>query len=555
MTLLEWAHFAGFGFGCVGCLLACWRARLITHRETRLGLYGLFLTSSLWAGAYLVTFVTRSLALATAAYQVGLIAGLATVGAWLYFCSAYTGNDYHRQPAYRRAGLAAFLGISAVKLTNQVHGLYFSIEMVETPFPHADVALLDFHWLVTVFAYALTAVGFYMLLELFVESRVSTRGLLFLVGLTALPVLVDVLGVLGLSAVVATNYEPLGVAAFALGTLYITEDTFERVRWTGHRQVLDELDEAILLLDETGQIYQHNTAAETLFPSVDTADSIEGLVPETERIGNEEMASDWVDEAELMAFERDETTSYYLLRETELTVGPHLVGRAVVLTDVTQVERQRRELERRSDQLEGFAAAVAHELRNSLTIIEGNLTVVSESIDADEIRAGTEVLERISAATTRMSNAVEDLTTIGQLSQPVTDPKPYSFQTVVTEALGAADTASLTLSVEGEGEVRVERMRLTELLRNAVRLATETDATKLALCLRDGGFVVRMDGESLGDSDTEALFEYGTPIPHANAGMLGPNIRSLARTHGWDVSARTPEDGGIVITVSGVVTG
>jgi len=40
-------------------------------------------------------------------------------------------------------------------------------------------------------------------------------------------------------------------------------------------------------------------------------------------------------------------------------------------------------------------------------------------------------------------------------------------------------------------------------------------------------------------------------VPHAAAGMLGPNIRSLAQAHGWDVTAHTPDSGGIALTISG----
>lgn len=552
MSLLQWVHLTGFGFAFLGCFLACWRTRLITHAETRHGLYALFVTSGLWAGAYLVTFLTSSLALATAAYQVGLICGISTVFAWLYFCSAYTGETYHREPGYRRGALVLLIAIVAVKLTNPFHGRYFAIEMVEMPFSHASITLLGIHWAVTVLAYALAAVGIYMLLQLFQDSHVQTTGITLLVGLMALPALANVTAVFVDTLLVANNYESIAVAAFALGTLYVTEDTFERVRWTGHQQVLDEIDEAILLLDEDGRVYQYNAAAEELFPSLEATRRFEAILAETASQGADVATPEWIEDGELLICGDGTTTRYYLLRETELTIGPHELGRAVVVSDVTRLERQRRELVRQSEQLEGFGEAIAHELRNSLSIIEGNLQLVVESLETDLTPEQSATIDRVVNATDRMSSVVDDLTTIGRLTQPVTDPQSLPFRTVVREAAETATTADLTLTVDGEGRVRADRVRLVELLCNAVRLAAATDATELSVRLTGDGFVIRTNGDPLLEGDEETLFEYGTAVPHADAGMLGPNLRSLARAHGWDVSAHTPDDGGIAITVSGV---
>lgn len=68
----------------------------------------------------------------------------------------------------------------------------------------------------------------------------------------------------------------------------------------------------------------------------------------------------------------------------------------------------------------------------------------------------------------------------------------------------------------------------------------------------DGEFRLRIDGESLAEGDAEALLTYGTAVPHAEAGMLGPNLQTLARAHGWDISAVGADPEGIQIIVGDV---
>ena len=552
--MLQVAHIVAFGLATLGCLVATWRVRRISHAETRYGLAGLLVFSAVWALGELTLFVDLPVAVTEVAYQVGLVAGLATVGAWLYFCSAYSGQRYHREPVFRRAALAVFLGISALKLTNPVHGLYFTAERAATPFPHTDIQLLELHLVATLLAYSLAAVGFYMLFQLFVESDIRTTGLAALVSLTGLPVVLNLAGFLVLPQLVASNYEPLGVAAFAIGALYLAEDTFESARWTAHQQVIDRIDEGIIIVDEDDIVREFNTAARRLFPALEAEASFDDVTAERRgQAGSEpEGAVSWDDQAEILSFEQDGETQYYVLSETALTVGPHSVGRAVVTTDVTQVERQRRELRRQAEQLDGFAAAVAHELRNTLTIADANLALIREALEQGRVDEATEMVGTVGDANDRMTEIVGDLTTLARLSQSVTDPSPLQFGQATEQAFGSVDTGDLTLRVEGDGRVRADETRVDELVKNATRLAGTLEASELVVGVRDGEIRVQVRGDSLQFDDTEGLFEYGSAVPTSEAGMCGPNIRTLARAHGWEVSAEGLRSGGIEVVIDGV---
>jgi hypothetical protein len=151
-----------------------------------------------------------------------------------------------------------------------------------------------------------------------------------------------------------------------------------------------------------------------------------------------------------------------------------------------------------------------------------------------------------------MTDIVGDLSTLARLSQTVRDPSPIQFAETVERAYATIDTGGLALSVEGDGRLRADGTRLSELVRNATHLAVETDASELVVALTDGALRLRIDGGSVAREDVDGLFEYGTPIPHGEAGMFGPNIQTLARAHGWEVSAVTDDQSGIRIEITGI---
>jgi len=114
-------------------------------------------------------------------------------------------------------------------------------------------------------SYALAFVGYFMLLELFTQIDLDTRALFALVGITSLPVVLDVIGYTT-PYVIDITYEPLGVAVFAVGVAFVYIDRFEAV------QLAAEQDDPIIALDVSNHIRDTNRAARTLFPELDGAE-------------------------------------------------------------------------------------------------------------------------------------------------------------------------------------------------------------------------------------------------------------------------------------------
>jgi len=532
------SYVLAFGLAGLACLVGLWRALRIEDAETRRGLVGLLAGSGGWALSTLVFLASPSPTVDYVAYTASLVVGFTTVGAWLYFCSAYTGRSFHRNSFFRRTAVAAYLGVVALKVTNPLHHRYFTTEAVTVPFPHLTITHGTLHWIVTGLSYALVAVGFFMLYETFLEADYDTRPLGALVAVTGLPVVVDVVG-FATPALIEINYEPLGVAVFAVGVLYVFEDRLLAVQLTG------DLDDPVVYLDDADRIRECNGRARDRFGALPAAVG-EPLAEALPAVAAHLEADDPV-----LELDRDGETRYYLVSDTSFALGRADVGRMLVFSDVTDTERQRRELERHNEQLEGFAAAVRHELLNTLQIVDGNAAVAGDALADGDVRRARQALRKVSETTDRMATVTEELAALARYGRTIEDTQPVAFREAVAAAFEDAGRGDLELVVEGDGELEADPDRVRELFAHAFAFAGHNGASTVRVTLRADGFAITDDGEPPGDADPDAFFEFGGAVPDADAGLTLPNLRMLARVHGWDVTVDTGYDDGFRIVVSG----
>lgn len=261
-----------FGAAALACWVGAVRARSIEDEETRRGLVWLLLLSGGWAAAHVGYLLVPTPTLGVAFYQLGIVIGIAAVGPWLYFCSAFTGRSLHRAPLVRRLAVAVFAVIVLFKLTNPIHGLYFQAEFVTSPFPHVAVRQGLFHWVAMGLAYALAVVGYFMLLERFWQVGKSAAPMAVLVGLTGLPVVLDIVALTS-PTLLELTYEPLGVAVFAVGVLFVYLDEFETIRLTGER------GDPVVVLDAEDRVREFNRAAKSLLPGLERGVPIDAVWP------------------------------------------------------------------------------------------------------------------------------------------------------------------------------------------------------------------------------------------------------------------------------------
>jgi PAS domain S-box-containing protein len=366
--LLYVALFAVSGFICV---LAIMRARDIDDDEVRRGLVWLLGTAGGWALLKAVFFTVPD-PFREPAYTVGLILGFATVWAWLYFCSAYTGQPYHHNTSLRRLSAFVFLSVASLKATNWIHGAYFTTEQVTTPFAHKAIEHGVLHWLATGLSYILASIGLFMIFQLYLRSNYDTRPLSGLAVLIGLPVALDIVAQLT-PLLLDIIYAPLGVAAFALGVLFV----FER-RFLAVQQTVEE-DDISIYLDEYGQIQEYTAGARELFPELAeaTGKRLSVVVPSVaETIDSED---------QILERTRGDDQRYYFLTTSTVSLGDAGV-QVIQVSDVTETERQRRTLIEREQELNEQTELYRAVLDASFAFVfrldlEGRYTFVSPSIE------------------------------------------------------------------------------------------------------------------------------------------------------------------------------
>jgi len=531
----QFAYAAAFAVAAVACFAAVRRARRIDDADTRRGLVALVLTSGAWATFHVGFLLAPTPAVGLAFYYAGLVVGISAVVPWLYFCSAYTGRSLHRAGAVRKATLVVLGFVLAVKLTNPVHGLYFRWEWAAEPFPHLVVENLLLHWTALGLSYALATVGYFMLAELFWQVDHDTKPLFALVGITGLPIVLDIVGAAS-PALLDITYEPLGVAAFAVGIVFVYLEDFRSVQLTGDR------DDPVVVLDDDDRVREFNAPAGELFPALASDRPVGEALPG--------IAGSVDEDDGVVAVDRAGGRRYYQLSRNAFSNDAVGLGRMLTLTDITEREAYRTELERQNERLEQFAGMVSHDLRNPLNVAQGRLEEAIARHEDDEALAET------ANSLDRMASLIEDLLTLARQGQPISDTEPVGLSAVAEDAWSVVESDAATLAVEADLTVEADADRLQQLLENLFRNAIEHGRPDAALTvgrLEDGGgFYVEDDGPGIPEAEREEVFESGYTTNEDGTGFGLAIVREIVDAHGWSVRVTDADGGGARFEFAGV---
>jgi signal transduction histidine kinase len=493
-------------------------------------------TSGGWSIAHLGFLLAPTVELKLVFYHVGLFIGLSTVGPWLYFCSAYTGRNLHKSTPIRQAAIGVFVLISLVKVTNPLHQRYFQWEVLLTPFPHISIVSQELHWLAMGFAYALAIVGYFMLFELFRQVGHDTKPLLALVALTGLPIILDALGVV-VSPILNITYEPLGVAAFAIGVLFVYIDDFQTVQLTG------EQDDPVIVLDDEERVRDFNFEAQELFPGLDTGEPIESAVPQL----SESLTDSQSDT--IFEFDGPGGFRYYHLGIRPFTTDRSRLGRSITLTDVTEREEYRMEIEQQNDKLEQFAAMISHDLRNPLTVAKGRVDFLREEDD-------NEHLEATARAHERMEVLIEDVLALARQGKPIADREVVTLSVVARDAWDVIESDAATLTVASDSSFRADSTRLQQLLENLFRNAIEHGGEDVEISVGvlddNTGFFVADNGTGIPVEDRKAVLESGFSTSSDGTGLGLAIVTEIVAAHEWQIRVTSSDEGGARFEIADV---
>lgn len=539
---LLFSYVSIFIVAALACFVSLTQLQRISDSDTRRGLWALLLTSGGWATAHVGFLVSPTTSLKLGWYTVGLVVGLAAVGAWLYFCSAYTGRTYHQNPTYRRVAVSVYLVLITVKITNPFHHEYFTATAVTTPFPHLSVYTGPLHWTAMGLSYALAFVGYFMLLELFTEINLDTRSLFALVGITALPVVFNFIGYTT-PFLLDITYEPLGVAVFAIGFAFVYIDQFDAV------QLAAERDDPVIALDADNHIRDTNRAARNVFPELTSTEGtqLEMILPQ--------VADCFNSDDPILKHQQGRQMRYYHVTDSPYGTATIGLGRTIVFTDVTDRERYREELERQNERLERFASLVSHDLRNPLNVATGRFELLREEV---EMAADNDHAAAVERALTRMNDLIDQILTLARDGQPVEHWDAVLLSSVVEECWSMVEMEAAELHFDDDLTFKADQTRLQRLFENLFRNALDhgdSDVTVTAGALPDrSGFYVSDDGPGIPESERDVVFEPGYTTRKGGTGFGLAIVAEMVTAHGWEIKVTESEAGGARFEILGVET-
>ena len=234
-----------------------------------------------------------------------------------------------------------------------------------------------------------------------------------------------------------------------------------------------------------------------------------------------------------------------------LTVSPiadeEFRGYAAVSQDTTTQKEYERMLERQNDRLKEFTDILAHDLRNPLTVIEGNLTLYNETGDDEHIATITDTVDR-------MERLVEDLLRVAHQGDIVTDPVSTDLGDVVETAWQVVEIESdATLHYDPVPPVSSDPDRLTELFENLFRNGVQHGGPDVTMRVGpvETGFYVEDDGDGF-TVDPEQVFDHGFSTASDGSGYGLSVVRTIVNAHGWDIVATDADSGGARFEVTGI---
>ena len=198
----------------------------------------------------------------------------------------------------------------------------------------------------------------------------------------------------------------------------------------------------------------------------------------------------------------------------------------------------------KNDRLEEFVSMVSHDLRNPLTVADGNLQLAQQESDSEH-------LDNVEAAIERMDTLIDELLTLAEHGYVVENRTTLDLELLAKRAWSNVHTPQANLRIIGTTRVFGDQPSLLQvfenLYRNSIEHATATDvtiqvgpfqtmhtSTRVDDSERTDGFYVADDGPGIPDAEKPSIFDSG----HSTSGTgLGLTIvKRIVDSHGWDIS-------------------
>ncbi len=364
-------------------------------------------------------------------------------------------------------------------------------------------------------------------------------------------------------------YGPAGMTAEPSSVDLKREAVFEAV--------FEASPDAILTVDGTGRIRMANARAAQLFGRTGAelrALTIEALVPDRFREQHVAMREGYaaaprtrpMGSGLTLAGRRADGSEFPL----EITLAPlDHDGAKLTIAIVRDVSERRaaavalarahadlvrtsRELAQAYAELESFSYSVAHDLRAPLRAIDGFSSLLADELDPNAPLAAARHVERIRAATRRMSEIIDALLSLARVSRVQMRTQDVDISQLAREISarhatesGGGATVEISEGLSHQGDPALVRQLLENLIGNAWKFSARVEAPKIEVgrveTARGLAYFVKDNGAGFDMAAAKQLF---TPFHrlHSTTEFEGTGVGlttalRIARRHGGEVWA------------------
>ena len=477
--------------------------------------------ASFWSVTHGLELAVADVGLMARLFQVQLTLSVIIPVAWLVTVLEYTGHPHWLTRRRVALLLAEPLVFVTLVWSNSAHQLVWReakpavLGQTSTLVPIWGLA----QWGHLAYMLVLVLAGGVLLVRMMLTTNSLFRGqvLALLVAITV-PMVGHSMQVFDLFP---TQFEPTSVGYVISGIVLSIAllrgqllDVAPVTRNLGREAVFAEMDDAVIIVDESARIVDINATAEAFFPSDNgtiAGQSLETALPEI---------ADSVPDVGKRAqtetrLEQRGAVRYYDVRITPLFRSYGVVsGHLISLRDVTA----RRQREQRIDVLNRL---LRHNIRNEMNVVRGNADLLTDSVEASEqgrldriIRTVDDIVDR-SNKIGRVSEALETRCQDPICLEPL-------LERVCTEARDRHPDAAITLScpedcwVEGGPSLS---LAFEELVENAVEHSEGDPTIEISVTAYDTGTVVHLsdDGPGIAPHEREVILSgEETPLPHGS---------------------------------------
>jgi PAS domain S-box-containing protein len=180
-----------------------------------------------------------------------------------------------------------------------------------------------------------------------------------------------------------------------------------------------------------------------------------------------------------------------------------------------RVQERTMQLESANKELEAFCYSVSHDLRAPLRAIRGFTDVLLEQHAAELNPRGQDFLRRVSEASHQMDTLVDDLLRLSRVSRSDIQKQEIDLSAIAAEILmelaksesGRAVKTTVAPGLKAQGDVRLVRVVLDNLLRNAWKFTGKQPRAEIEFGRADGAvFFVRDNGVGFDMTYVSRLF-------------------------------------------------